>query len=146
MIAARSMATLTPHIPLRHILRVYVVIDRMATVAERAFGPLHVVSRIQRAPPTASFRGHHIGKPSASSDVPLHRQREIVIADPREKPLLPKVAVDEGNLIDGELRHCVGREVGKDRIGIRPWIAHHVCHRRVLPAVIDGRMALLAGL
>jgi len=51
---ARTMTLFTAHVPLRHLLGLNVVINRMTAVASRPGRPLHIVGRIERGPPIGS--------------------------------------------------------------------------------------------
>ena len=62
VIAARSMAFLAANVPLRDGFGLDVVVDRMAAVAERAGGTLHVVGGIEWHPPVGFLRDD-IGAP-----------------------------------------------------------------------------------
>src|SRR5215469_12349678 len=102
VLAAWAVAAFAAHIPLSHLLGVNVIGNRVAPVAERARWPLHVVGRIEGSPPVASARRYLVFTPFLVYDFPLDGQREIVIADFREVPLLPEAPVNESNLIFGE--------------------------------------------
>src|SRR3984957_19448455 len=70
VVAARSVASLAPDVPLRDGLRVDVVVDGMATVAKRPGGPLEIVRRVERRPPVVL---HEVRLPCLVRDVPLRR-------------------------------------------------------------------------
>src|ERR1700751_1817948 len=143
--ASWPVATLTPNIPFCDLLRVYVVVNRMATIAGWASWTLHVVGRVIGRPPVRSRIGDVISEPLLVANVPLRKQRIIVISDLREVALLPLAAVYESHLIDGKLRNIVSTEIRNDRVRMCLRVADHVRHRRLPPAFIDVRMALLAG-
>src|SRR5579875_696540 len=88
MFAARPVATFAAHIPLRHRFGFYIVIDRMAAVAERACGSLEIVRRIERRPPIGAVLDE-ILSPHMVCNVPLRWFGIIVIADLCEIALLP---------------------------------------------------------
>src|SRR5580693_5886544 len=94
-----SVATFAAHIPLSYLLGVNVIANRMAPVAERPGWTVHVVGRIEGRPPVPSGQRHLVLAPFLVYDFPLHRQREIVVANLREVSLLPDAPVDESNLI-----------------------------------------------
>src|SRR5579862_607466 len=96
MLAAGSVAALAADVPFGHLLRLDVVIDRVAAVAQGAGRALHVVVGVERGPPVSPLRDL-IRTPGTVADIPLHRQRKIVVADLREVALLPQAAVDEGH-------------------------------------------------
>src|SRR3984893_6846192 len=100
--ASRPMAFLAAHVPLRHLFRVDVVVDRMATVTSRASGPLHIVRRIKRLPPIRSL-GHKILPPNAPRNVPLCGLRKIIVASLREGTPLPNAAVNQRDIVLREL-------------------------------------------
>src|ERR1700681_3596603 len=107
MLAARPVAALTTDIPFRDSLGLDVVVNRMAAVASRTGGPLHVIGRIYRPPPIPALGRHSIRTPCVIADVPLRRQRKIVVADLCEITLLPKTAVNQCHLIFCELGYGV---------------------------------------
>ena len=145
MRGARAVALFAAHVPLRHGLGLDVVVHRMAAVAQRAGGALHVVVGIKSRPPVGAGRGL-IGPPDLMRDVPLRAERIVIVALLREIALLPLAAVDEGDVVLREFHQRIGLgEVGKDRVGMRLRIAHHVRHAGLAPAVVYRRMARLAG-
>src|SRR4029077_5244935 len=97
VIAARTMAALAPDVPLRDLLRVDVVVDGMAAVAERPGRPLHVVGWIERRPPVTAVLDE-IWAPELMNHIPLGRKHKVVIAHLFEIALLPFTPVDEGNV------------------------------------------------
>ena len=116
----------------------------MTAVAERAGRPLEIVGRIKRRPPVGAV-ADEIRLPHLVRDVPLRRQREIIVADLREVALLPAAAVDEGDVVLGEGDERIGLgEIGNDRVGMLARIAHHVRHARFAPARVDLLVAFLA--
>ena len=88
MLAARAVASLAADIPLGDRVGLHVVVDGMAAVAQRSGRPLHVVRGIVRHPPIG-IGLHEVRPPDLVGDVPLRRQREVVVADLREVALLP---------------------------------------------------------
>lgn len=92
-----SMAFFATDVPLRHCLGLDVVIDRVATVAQRTRGALHIVGGIDSGPPVRTRR-RLIGSPHLMRDVPLCWKRKIVIAALREIALLPFAAISERQL------------------------------------------------
>ncbi len=145
MVAARPVAALAAHVPLRDRPRGDVVIDRMAAVASRAGGTLRVVRRIERRPPVRA-RADEIRRPFAVHDIPLRAEREVVFADLLEITLLPLTPVDEGNVLAPEFYDCrIGlRKVGNDGVRMLARISHHVRHAGSAPALVDRAMASLA--
>ena len=78
-------------------------------------------------------------------DVPLRGEYEIVVADLLEVALLPSAAVGEGDVVLGEGEQRIGLgEIRNDRVRMLARIAHHVGHARLLPALIDVGVAVLA--
>src|SRR6478752_4534242 len=117
MFAARTVAPLAADVPLRDLLRVNVVSNRMAAVASWASRSLHIVRRIILRPPVgAGF--YEIFTPCMVLDFPLHGQRVIIIADFGEVSLLPEASVNEGDLVAREFCDGVGRKVRNDRIRV----------------------------
>ena len=146
VLTAGTVAAFAADIPFRDLLGVDVVVDGVAAVAGRAGGPLHVVGGIEGRPPVCAGVRDVILEPLLVADVPLHRQRVVVVANLREVALLPLAAVDESHLILRELRDVVRAEIGNDRVGMLSRIAHDVRHRRLLPALVNLRMTFLARL
>src|ERR1700722_14943540 len=141
-----AVAAFAAHIPLSYLLGVNVIANRVAPVAERPRWTVHVVEWIEGSPPVPSGLRHLVLAPFLIDDFPLHRQREIVVADLREVSLFPDAPVDESNLIFGELVHVVRCEVRNDCIGMLARVADNVRHRRFLPTLIDFRVALFTSL
>jgi hypothetical protein len=146
MLTSRTMALFASHVPLSGDLRGDVVVHRMAAIAERACWTLLVVRGIVRDPPVRVGLDE-IGTPDAVGDVPLGRQREIVISHLREVALLPLRSVDEGNVVDceGQQRIRFG-QIGQDDIRARARIGHDVGHSGLGPALVRGRMTPAARL
>src|SRR5512140_1996781 len=105
--AARTMAAFAADVPLSDLLGVNVVADGMAAVASRAGRSFHVVRRIKIAPPIRA-RTHEVLAPLVILDLPLDREREIVVADLGEVTLLPNASVNECHLLARERRNRVG--------------------------------------
>src|ERR1700733_2237754 len=83
MLAARSVALFASNVPLRHLLGMDVVIDRVASIAGRPRGPLHIVGRIKWLPPVRPF-GDEIRTPDAMGHIPLRGFGKIIITSFRE--------------------------------------------------------------
>ena len=88
--------------------------------------------------------GYVIRKPGTFVQVPLNRQRIVIIANLGEVTLLPDAAIHQGHLVLRELCDMVGTEIGDDRIPMFPWVANDVGHRSLFPSLIDPCVALLA--
>ena len=145
VIAAGSVAALAADVPFGDGLGLDVVVHRMAAIAQRAGGALHVVGGVEGHPPIGVI-GDEIGAPDLMRDVPLRAQRKIIVADFREVALLPDAAVDQRDVFFLELDQRVGLgEVGQDGFGMLLGIAHHVRHGGFLPARVDGGVAGFAG-
>src|SRR6267143_5192044 len=116
----------------------------MAAIAERTGGPLEVVWRVKRSPPVRATL-HKVGPPDMVADVPLCRKREVVVAYACKVALLPLAAIHERDVVfpkgNKRVRFC---EVGKDGIRMLLGRAHHICHARLRPALIQSRMARFA--
>ena len=143
MLTAGTVASLTADIPRCDLLSVDVVANRMATVARRPSWSLQIVGRIKRYPPVGAITDEVL-TPSVILDLPLSRQREIIVSDFRKISLFPKTTVDEGDLIQGEFGYGVRSEIGYQSFGMFSWIAYHVRHRSLLPSLVNLGMALLA--
>jgi hypothetical protein len=102
MCGSGSVAFLTADIPFRYRFGLDVVVHRMAAVAKRARGALEIITGIQRDPPVGSGLDG-IGSPNLMSDVPLHGQRKIVVADFLKIALLPFASVTKAtsSLVNG---------------------------------------------
>src|SRR5579872_1621155 len=137
---ARTVTAFAADVPLRRLVRLDVITDRVAAITGRPGGTLHVVVGIQRSPPVAALRGYMVGQPLALADVPLDREGGITVAGTDEVTLLPDAPVDEGHLLQPERCDRVGREIRNDGVGIGPRVAHYVRHRRLPPQPVDGRV------
>ena len=144
VLAAGAVATFAADVPLGDLFCVDVVADGMAAIAGGAGGPLHVVGGIECGPPVGAV-GNEIGPPDFVGDIPLRGLRVIVVADFCEVALLPHAAVDEGDLVLGELGDFVCRKVGDDDVRGVARIANDVGHRSFAPVLVDLRVAFLAG-
>src|ERR1700757_1705823 len=142
--AAGAVAAFAADVPLGDFFGVDVVADGVAAIAGGAGGGLHVVGGRERHPPIGAV-GNEIGAPDFVDDIPLRAFRKIVVADFREVALLPDAAVDERNLVPGELSDFVGGEIGDDDVRRFAGIADDVGHGRFAPVLVDLRVALLAG-
>src|SRR6185437_2484359 len=103
VVTSGAMTAFATDIPFRNLLCMDVIADGMTAVAGRPGGSLHVVGRIKLRPPVSPGRWHMIRQPLMRADVPLHRQRKIIVANFGEVALLPNAAVNERNLIHGKL-------------------------------------------
>src|ERR1700757_3377417 len=99
---ARAVTSLAADVPLGHGLGLDVVIHGMTAVAKRAGRALKIIRRIQWRPPVRGV-GNEILAPNLVRNVPLHRQREVVVADLLEITLFPSAAIDEGDVILSEV-------------------------------------------
>ena len=102
-----SVALLTTHVPFRHRLGLDVVVHRMAAVAKRTRGALHVVGRIAGHPPVGVWC-NHVRSPDLIGYVPLRAERVEIIASLGEIALLPLAAVYKGNITLRELHQRIG--------------------------------------
>src|SRR5271156_4423900 len=93
VLTSRPVALFAADVPLRHLLGVDVVIDRVASIASRTRGPLHIVRRIKRLPPVSPF-GHKIRPPDAMGHIPLRGFWKIIVTSLGEVTLLPEAAVN----------------------------------------------------
>lgn len=144
--AARSMALFAAHIPLSHLLRLDVVIHRMATVAGWAGWPVEIRRSIKRNPPIgAGFCV--VRKPPAFLDVPLCRKWIIIVSTLGKVALFPAASIDERHLIQTESDNRIGmREISKHSLGMLLGIADHIRHPCLLPALVRFSMAFLTTL
>src|SRR5215831_17460423 len=88
VLASGPVATLTSDIPFFDRFRPDIVVDGMTTIAEGSRRPLVIVGGIERHPPIR-IRLYEIRSPHLVVDIPLRREREIVIADFLEVALFP---------------------------------------------------------
>src|SRR3984893_4887879 len=77
MLADRTVAALTAHVPLSDLLGVDIVVYGMAPVAGGSGGALHVVRRIKPCPPVSSC-GYDISAPCVVFDFPLRSEERRV--------------------------------------------------------------------
>src|SRR6185437_11612601 len=98
---AGAMALFTADVPFRGRLRLDVVVDRMAAVAQGTGGTLHVIGWIESGPPIGAGSGI-IRTPHLMRHVPLRREDVVIVATLGEVALLPDAAVGECDLIFGE--------------------------------------------
>jgi hypothetical protein len=96
--ATRSVTSFAADIPLCDAFCLDVVIDRVAAVAQGAGRTLHIVVGVKGRPPIGVLR-HMGGEPARVRDVPLGRQREIIVAPASEIALLPPAAVCERDIV-----------------------------------------------
>lgn len=143
VLASGPMAPLTADIPLCDLLGVDVVAHRMAAIASGPCRPLQVVGRVKRRPPVRP-RANEILTPFVIRDLPLSRQREVVISNFCKISLLPKTAVNERDLAQSEFGDSVRSETGYQSFGMFSRITNDVGHRSFLPPVVNIGMALLA--
>ena len=94
---AGAVALLTANVPLRDLLGLDVVVDRMASIAEGTGRALRVGLTVERHPPVSPFFNMK-RQPFGFLDVPLGGQDKVVVTDPCKKSLLPSTAIDEGDL------------------------------------------------
>jgi hypothetical protein len=140
-----TMALLAPDIPFRNSFRPDVVVDRMATIAERAGRPLHVVIGVEGCPPVGAG-GDLICTPDLMVHVPLRAERKVIIAALRKVPLLPFAAVNKSDIVFCELHQRVGfGNIGDDRFRVDLWVAYYIGHPGLAPSAVNGWMAGLAG-
>ena len=111
-----AVALFTSHIPLRNRFRLNVIVDRMATVAERSSRPLHVVIGVESGPPVGAGCDL-ISPPDLMIRIPLRTKWEIIIAPFREVTLLPPAAIRERYILFREFHQRVRfGEIRDDRV------------------------------
>src|SRR5215469_5158129 len=145
MFAAWTMASFATNIPFCDLLGVDVIAYGMAAIACRAGRSLHVVRRIKRHPPVRTL-ADEILAPFVILYLPLSRQRKIVVSYFCKISLLPKAAVNEGDLIQTEFRYGVACKFGNKSFGMFSRITYHVRHRSLFPSLINICVALFARL
>src|SRR5258708_29510310 len=143
MLASRAVTAFATYVPLRHLFGVDVVIDRVAAIACRTCGPLHIVRRIKWRPPVGSI-GHEIWPPNTVGDIPLGRFRKIVVSLFREVTLLPNAPVNQVDLIPGESGNGVCRKIGNDGVRKFARITNDICNKRLSLAFVVLRMTIMA--
>ena len=70
VVASGPVALFAADVPLGDRLGFEVVVHRMASIAQRTGGALHIVGRIEGSPPIGA-RGCKVGTPDLMRDVPL---------------------------------------------------------------------------
>src|SRR5262252_6020811 len=98
VLAAWPVATLATDIPFRRRLRLRVVIDGVAAVAQRSGRAAFVRGRIMRHPPVR-VRLDEIWPPLPMAHVPLRSERIEVVASLLEVTLFPLRAVNQRDVI-----------------------------------------------
>src|SRR3984893_2091152 len=136
MLAARTVAAFAADIPLGNLFCVDVVVDRVAAVAGGAGGALKIIRGVERGPPVRTV-GYEVGTPDVIGDVPLGGLWVIVVSDFGEVTLLPETAVNQSDVVFGELGDFVGGEVRDDRVGMFARVADYVGHRGLFPVTIN---------
>ena len=145
VVAAGAVARLAADVPLGGGLGPDVVVHRMAAVAQRPGGPLHLVHGIVLHPPLGAGPGA-VAPPLAVLHVPLGREDVEVVAAAGEVALLPLAAVGVGHLLRAEGDERMRRlEVPQHDVRALARIHQHVGHQRLPPAVVDLQVAVAAG-
>src|ERR1700722_1206948 len=93
MLAARSVALFATNVPFRYPLGLDVVINRVASIAGRPRGTLHIVRRIKRFPPIGPLRDE-IRTPDAMGHIPLRGFWKVIVTSFGEVTLLPDAAIN----------------------------------------------------
>src|SRR4051794_29024317 len=91
MFTPGPMAALAPHVPFGRLLRLNVVVDRMASIAEGTRGPGSVIALLRwiMAHPPIGVRRNEVWAPLLVQNVPLRRRHVVVVPFANEIPLLP---------------------------------------------------------
>src|SRR5580704_2931206 len=145
VLAAWPVTLFAANVPLCHLFGVDVVVDGVASIAGRARGPLQIVCRIVWFPPVGSL-GDEIRPPNSMGNIPLRGLGKVIVSSFREVTLLPKAAVNQGDLVFREFGNGIRREIGNDGVRMVARIANHVCNGGFSPVFVNLRVALLAGL
>lgn len=98
VLASRSTTLFAADIPLRHRFGFDVVIHRVAAIAGAASRTIEIARTITRNPPVSACFDV-IRKPLLLSNIPLGRQREVIVAPLGEISLLVATPVNEGDII-----------------------------------------------
>jgi len=98
VLATRSMTLFAADVPLRHGFGLDVVVYRVASIARRAGGAIEIGRTIIRYPPVSACFDV-IREPHLLRDVPLRRERKIILAPLGEIPLLVATPVYEGDIL-----------------------------------------------
>ena len=140
-----AVALFAAYIPFGHGLGLNVVINRVASIAERTGGALQVAGGVVGGPPVcAGF--HVIGAPNLVSDVPLGGKREVIVAYFLEVALFPFAAVSESDILEFESEEGIGLgEIRNDRLRVLSGIGYDIGHTSLRPARIGCSVARLAG-
>ena len=133
MQASRSVAFLAAHVPLGHCLCRNVVVHRVATIARWPSRTIKVAWPIKGQPPIRPVLSV-IRQPALLRDVPLCRERKVVIAAPGKVSLLPAAAVDESHFVQPKRPCRIGLcEVSQYRVRMHLRIANDIRHPRRFP-------------
>src|SRR5579862_5106198 len=146
MRTAWSMTLLAANVPLGHLFRFDVVVDRVASIACRPGGPVEVCRAIEGHPPVGtSF--HVIGEPAALFNVPLRRQRKVIVASLGEVTLFPTASVHKRHFVKSKGPNGIFMfKISQHRFWVLLGISDHVRHPCFLPVVVLSSMATLATL
>ena len=137
MDAAGPMAFFAADIPFGHGFILNVVVNGMTAIAERTGRALLIIRRVKRHPPIG-VRGDHISAPDLMRDIPLCREREIIVAFLREIPLLPFTAVNEGDVVLGKFHEWIGFcQIGQNGFGMSFGIANNIGHASLAPTCVN---------
>lgn len=98
MLATRAVATLAAYIPFGYSFCPDVIVNGMAAVAQRSSRPFHILGRVERRPPIGPVL-YKIRTPDLVPDIPLSRQREVVVTHLLEIALFPFASIYEGNVV-----------------------------------------------
>src|SRR5450432_1638085 len=116
----------------------------MAPIACRACGPVKICGPIERHPPIGPCF-NMVRKPAALLNVPLRRERIIIVAALGKVPLLPAASIDESYLVEAKSYNRVWVcKVPKHGLRVLPGVADHVRHARLLPPLVGFSVAFLA--
>src|ERR1700747_1425823 len=94
VLTAWTVAAFAADVPLRYLLGVDVIVHRVTAIAGWPRRTLHIVGGIIGRPPVCAGVGNVVFHPLLVTDVPLHRQRIVIVADLREIALFPLTAID----------------------------------------------------
>ena len=141
MLTSRPMALFAAYIPFRHFFGFHVVIDGVAAIAGWSSRPVGIAWTVIGRPPIGSGLDM-VREPPLLRDVPLCRQREVVVATLHEVALLVAAAIDECDVVETKGADGIGtHKITKNSIGMFLRVANNIGHAGLHPAVELLRMA-----
>src|SRR5277367_6602326 len=118
----------------------------MATIACRAGWTVQIGRSIERNPPVGpSF--DMVRKPAALLNIPLRRERIVIIASLSKVALFPAASIDESHLIETKRDDRIRvREISEDGFRMVLGVADDIRHAGLLPPLVGFSVAFLTTL